>query len=322
MTTSDEARRAPAQAFAGRLPRGGGALIAGLILAAGCGGGATEGATQGATYGISGAISGAGSHAVAVTLSSAALGNRVVRTDSSGRYAFAGIPAGTYTVTPALQGFSMEPASAVATVDRADVTGVSFTCRPLLEVWGRDLGAEYQNLDVAEDGVGVNDATVTVNGEVMTHPAGFYQDGYYGGQLTNALGAGATIVLEVTRGGRTVTATGSVPEAPILTAPANGAAFAPGDAVSVAWTSATQPDRFTVSATWSCGPGCGTGASFDVGGAQRAFTIPASGIPTGLPITLRVFAYNGGTFSGDYLPHGGYPGMNIRAEWGQVVVQR
>lgn len=318
MTASFEDHRAPAQAPGRRFPRGGGALIAGLILAAACGGGA-----GGATYGVSGTISGAGSHAVAVTLSGATLsGDRAASTDSSGRYSFAGLPAGTYTATPVLRGFSMEPATAVATVDHADVAGVSFTCHPLLEVWGRDLGAEYQNLDVAEEGVGVNDATVTVNGQVMTHPAGFYEDGYYGGQLTNPLREGAPIVLEVTRGGRTVTASGSVPEAPVLTAPANGAAFGPGDAVPVAWTSATQPDRFTVSATWSCGPSCGTGASFDVAGAQRAFTIPASGIPTGLPITLQVFAYNGGTFSGDYLPHAGYPGMNIRAEGSPVVVQR
>ncbi len=319
MTASFEDRRAPAQASARQLPLGAGALIAGLILAAGCGGGATHGAT----YGVSGTISGAGSHAVAVTLSGAALaGDRTASTDSSGRFAFADVPAGTYTVRPALPGFSMEPASAVATVDHADVAGVSFTCQPLLEVWGRDLGADYQNLDVAQEGVGVNDATVTVNGEIMTHPAGFYEDGYYGGQLTNALGAGAPIVLEVTRGGRTVTATGSVPEAPVMTAPANGAAFGPGDAILVAWTSTTQPDRFTVSAQWSCGPSCGTATSFEVAGAQRAFTIPASGIPSGLPITLRVYAYNNGTFSGDYLPHAGYPGMNIRAEWGQVVIQR
>ena len=300
-----------------RHPSWRGAWIAGPIVAGGCGESATT------AYSVSGTVSGAASYAVTVTLSGTALGaDRTTKTSSSGTYSFSNVPDGTYTVRPTLVGFSMAPESAVTTVAHADVAGVSFTCDPLLEVQGRDLGAYYQNLSVVRAGLGVNDATVTVNGEVMTHPSGYYEDGYYGGRLASVLGAGEPIVLEVRRGARTVTAIGSIPEAPTMTAPSSGATYASSDVILVTWISTTQPDRFTINAGWSCGVDCGTGVRFEVAGTARSFTIPANETPAGQAITLSVFAYNDGTFSGDYLPSSDYPRMNIRAERSPVVVQR
>jgi hypothetical protein len=42
----------------------------------------------------------------------------------------------------------------------------------------------------------------------------------------------------------------------------------------------------------------------------------------GQSITLSVFSYSDGTFSGDYEPYAEYPGMNIRGEWNRVTVFR
>src|SRR5207248_10540159 len=176
----------------------------------------------------------------------------------------------------------------------------------------------YQNVSVVQQGVRVNDAIVKVNGVTIPHPPTWYEAGDYIGQLAAPVPTGGQIVLEVARGGRTVTAVGKVPEAPFLTAPPDGAKFAPDNDVAVNWTSSTQPDHFTVNAQWSCGSNCGTGTSFNAPGSARSFTIPAQSLPSGMAIQISVFAYSDGTFSGDYAPWPDYPGMNIRAEWNAV----
>jgi hypothetical protein len=170
--------------------------------------------------------------------------------------------------------------------------------------------------------VRVNDADVKVNGEAMTHPPGWYEDGCYNGHLANNVAIGGALVLDVTRGAFTVTATGIIPEPPVLTGPSHGTTFTPSEDITVTWTSSTQPDRFDVNAQWSCEAQCGTGTRFSVPGSARTFTIPARSLPSGQSITLSVFAYSDGTFSGDYAPYAEYPGMNIRAEWNQVTVFR
>ena len=188
--------------------------------------------------------------------------DRTSRTDSSGAYSFDGVPKGVYTITPSLAGYHFNPASAPATVNDRDVAAMNFDGQlddnrpadPLaLQVYGRDMGSLYQNLSVVQQGVRINDAVVKVNGVTIPHPPGWYEDGDYIGQLEAILSTGAQIALQVTRGAKTVTATGKVPEAPILTAPSDGATFAPDRDITVTWTSSTQPDRFTVNAQWSCG---------------------------------------------------------------------
>ncbi len=67
-------------------------------------------------------------------------------------------------------------------------------------------------------------------------------------------------------------------------------------------------------------PGPGTG--FETAGSARALTIPAASLPSGVEISLIVFAYVDGTFSGDYRPYVPYPGMNIRNESNPVTIRR
>ncbi len=177
-------------------------------------------------YAVSGRISGAQAHQVTVSLSGAALGaGRTTKTDSSGAYSFDGVPKGVYAITPSLAGYHFNPASAPATVNDRDVAAMNFDGQlddnhpadPLaLQVYGRDMGSLYQNVSVVQQGVRVNDAVVKVNGVTIPHPAGWYEDGDYIGQLAAILSTGAQIVLQVTRGEKTVTAAGKVPEHPIV----------------------------------------------------------------------------------------------------------
>jgi hypothetical protein len=284
-------------------------------------------------YTISGRISGAQAHQVTVSLSGAALGDhRTTKTDPSGAYSFDGVPKGSYTITPSLAGYHFNPASAPATVADRDVGAMNFDGQlddnnppvdsDALQVWGQDMGAYYQNVSVVQQGARVNDAAVKVNGVTIPHPPTWYRAGDYIGQLAAPLPTGGQIVLEVTRAGKTVTAVGKVPEAPFLTGPSDGAKFAPDRDVPVTWTSSTQPDHFTVNAQWSCGSNCGAGTLFNASGSARALIIPAQSLPSGMDIQISVFAYNDGTFSGDYAPWPEYPGMNIRAEWNAVTISR
>lgn len=84
------------------------------------------------TYSISGKIAnsaGVGLSSAIVAISGAATGN--VLTDASGNYTFTGVPAGSYTITPALGGFAFAPESSSVVVTTANVTGTDFTAVPL-----------------------------------------------------------------------------------------------------------------------------------------------------------------------------------------------
>jgi Phosphoesterase family/Putative Ig domain/Abnormal spindle-like microcephaly-assoc'd, ASPM-SPD-2-Hydin/Immunoglobulin domain len=77
-------------------------------------------------FGISGTISPAtGGSGATLTLSGAA--SATTTADSSGNYSFSGLPNGTYTIVATHQGFTFTPSSQNATVNGANVTGVSFT---------------------------------------------------------------------------------------------------------------------------------------------------------------------------------------------------
>lgn len=190
---------------------------------------------------------------------------------------------------------------------------------PNIQVYGRDIVAGCANVTVLRDGVGVDGAVVRVNGEVV--PRNASEPGFYSG--TYAIPThGDAVVLEVASGDSTVRATATLPETPVLTSPANGTAFLPGDDVVVSWTSASDPGYFQVTALWSCGPDCGAGLPFEAAGSARTLTIPAgalSQIPAGT-IQLSLAAYDDGAFGGDYEPYTVYPGMNVRVDSHEFVV--
>ena len=79
------------------------------------------------TFSLSGTVSPAAS-GIGTTLF---IGGALVSTtaDGSGNYNFAGLPNGTYTVTPSKNGYAFTPASGSVTINGADVTGVNFTAQ-------------------------------------------------------------------------------------------------------------------------------------------------------------------------------------------------
>src|SRR4051812_37331028 len=55
--------------------------------------------------------------------------------DSTGHFAFTGMPNGTYTVRPSKTGYTFSPTQRSVTVNGANVTGVDFTMQPLITTW-------------------------------------------------------------------------------------------------------------------------------------------------------------------------------------------
>lgn len=268
---------------------------------------------------VSGTVFRAPSDGVSVTLSCSSIAfEKTTTTDAFGHYAFDDLPGATCTVTPTLEHYLFEPASVAVDTHLADAPRVDFAARRVLQVFGTDIAAYGATVAVMHAGEAVDDAAVWVNGELIPLAP---TPGHYSGSFANALSPGQTISLEVRTVGSTVTGSGTIPEAPGLTSPLAGATFSPGEDVVVTWTAATEPDYFEVIANWSCGPWCGTGTSFVAAAAARAFTIPASSLPSG-DVEFSVFAYNDGTLGGDYTPYLPYPGMNIRAESQRVTVSR
>jgi hypothetical protein len=76
------------------------------------------------THAISGAVSGATAEGVTMTLGGTASGTTA--TASDGRYVFAGLADGTYTVTPSLDGFTFSPVDRTVVVNGANATGRDF----------------------------------------------------------------------------------------------------------------------------------------------------------------------------------------------------
>jgi hypothetical protein len=164
-----------------------------------------------------------------------------------------------------------------------------------------NMGAQVQNVAVSRAGQAVTDAAVTVNGVAIPHASG----GSYQGELPAIVPAGSPLDLVVTAGGVTVQATGNVPEAPVLTAPATGTVFALADSITVTWTSATDPDLFGVSF------GSVFPALFATPGTARELRVAASEIGTGTEVPIQVSAFNDGTFTGPADPESR---MNILVE--------
>lgn len=167
----------------------------------------------------------------------------------------------------------------------------------LYRIQGTDMGPMHQNILVYRDGQLLDDATVTVNGVVIPRT----DSGFYQGKLPAQVPVGSPLALEVSAGGVIVRGTGMVPETPQITAPAMGSSFAPGDTITVRWTSETTPERFEVTAGWPVSGG-NAGKSFAAPAAARSLDVPASEFPPGTEVTIDVFAYNDGSFTGPAAP--------------------
>jgi hypothetical protein len=176
----------------------------------------------------------------------------------------------------------------------------------LYRIQGGDMGERYQNLHIYRDDLPVDDAAVTVNGVALP----LTSSGFYQGKLPAFLPTGAPVDLEVHIGSAIVRATDSMPEVPVVTGPTTGSVFAPADAITVTWTSATTPDRFKVIARWAEGED-GASKGFPALATARSLQIPAKELPLGRDVTILVFAYNDGAFTGPADPASR---MSIRRE--------
>jgi Carboxypeptidase regulatory-like domain len=150
-------------------------LLLAVVFAWGCGGVTSGKSAQAAvptggtgTFGISGTISPATlGNGATLTLSGVTTAN--VTADSSGNYAFSGLPNGGYVVAPSRTGYSFAPGTQSVTINGADVTGVNFTAsaHPTFSISG--------TISPISGGAG---ATVTLSGPVaatsMSDSAGAY----------------------------------------------------------------------------------------------------------------------------------------------------
>lgn len=168
-------------------------------------------------------------------------------------------------------------------------------------VTGNDMSEQDQSIRIEQSGAVVNGATVTVNGEAASQAGA---GSPYTVTLAAPLAVGGNLDLDISFGSVVIEGGGTVPEGPVVTAPADGADFALTDPINVTWTSTANPDHFVVRVD------VGTVVEFEVAGTERAFTIPAGTLPAGT-WTIGVHAYNDGEFTG---PMDAASSMNIRGQ--------
>ncbi|HEX9080761.1 MAG TPA: carboxypeptidase regulatory-like domain-containing protein, partial [Holophagaceae bacterium] len=138
---------------------------AALALAVACGGGgggapAASASSPAATYTLSGVVSGSVIQGVTVSLGGAATASTA--TDASGAFSFTGLANGTYQVTPALSGYTFNPASSSVTVNGANVTSISFVCAPMASTYqisGTVTGAVLQGVTLKLTGAATASTT-------------------------------------------------------------------------------------------------------------------------------------------------------------------
>ena len=91
--------------------------------------GACSSSGEAPTWSISGTISGAGSQGITVALGGPRTASTT--TDTTGHFAFTGLANGSYTLTPALAGYTFTPATRSVSVRDADVGGQDFAAARL-----------------------------------------------------------------------------------------------------------------------------------------------------------------------------------------------
>jgi hypothetical protein len=105
-------------------------------------------------------------------------------------------------------------------------------------VEGRDMGPKFEHVLLTNDGTAVTNASVSVNGTTANLGA----DSKYHATLPSTVPVGGRLFVDVGSGPFAIHGLGRVPEAPVITAPADGASFAPAQPIPVTWTSATNPE--------------------------------------------------------------------------------
>lgn len=136
-------------------------------------------------------------------------GTRTATTDSLGRYVLVGVPAGSYTLTPALSGYTFVPATLAVTVSTANVTGQDFAttvvnlpptvAAPATATPAPVMGGTSTQLSVLGDDDGGEGALTYSWAASSGYPVTFSASGTNGAKNATATFSGAgTYTLEVT----------------------------------------------------------------------------------------------------------------------------
>lgn len=113
-------------------------------------------------YAISGNLSTNGSNAT-MTLSGAMA--QTITADGSGNYTFAGLIAGSYTVTPSKVGYAFSPASQSLTISTSSMSNVNFSANPTFSISGSVTpSASGSGATLSLSGAGSGNATADSSG--------------------------------------------------------------------------------------------------------------------------------------------------------------
>jgi hypothetical protein len=115
--------------------------------------------TPTSTYTVTGSISGPGGPNASLVLAGPT--TVTATADASGNFSVAGLPNGTYTLTPSAPGMVISPASQSVTINNGHVFGVTFTSQQTYTVSGTLSGAGGANATVTL--TGASTASVTAN---------------------------------------------------------------------------------------------------------------------------------------------------------------
>jgi hypothetical protein len=135
------------------------------------------------TYSISGTVAMAGVGLPGVSMSASGTKSGAVITDSNGNFSFAGMPSGTYTLTPVKSGYVFSPASMAVSVSKSNMSGESFT-------WSQ---TSYTIT-----------ATVSGEGSGSITPSGVTAVNLYGSQTYTIKGSSGNIVSNVMVDGNSI----------------------------------------------------------------------------------------------------------------------
>ncbi len=161
------------------------------------------------------------------------------------------------------------------------------------------------SIAITQGGVAVDGATVEVNGQAAVQPA---PGENYQVTLAAPVAAGGLIALELDFGVVHVEGTATVPEAPVVTAPADGALIPWIEDIDVAWTSTADASAGWVAAVYD--PGYLFYVS-TTNPAARTLVIPGGFVNPGGPYQVTVHAVNAGELTG---PVSLTSTMNVRSE--------
>jgi len=160
------------------------------------------------------------------------------------------------------------------------------------KVLGNDMSASSQNVYISVNGAAKPGLTVTVNGTVLDDVGA----GQYSGRLTTTAPAGGAVALSVTDGSSTASATGNVPETPVVS---SATIASPGAPVVITWSSVTSPDSFAVAVNYHLPDSSAAAVYTRVAGSLRQASLAQTDIPAnGVVYSISLDALVGGTFSG------------------------